>query len=155
MLAVEGDYRLRMNDLSMSWFVPYRDELVTIIGAHAERFDEIGIPLQSGSDRILRAMRRGHTATEAGESIGALRSAAPHIRLVTHVIIGFPGETETDFAQTIDLVQPLGFDRVDIYPYDDRPGTPASMMPEKVPPRTKSRRIAQMRKCCHCGLRTW
>lgn len=154
-LAVEGDYRLRMNDLSMSWFVRYRDELVTIIGAHAERFDEIGIPLQSGSDRMLQAMRREHTAADAGECIGVLRSAAPHIRLVTHVIIGFPGETEADFAQTIDLVQSLGFDRVDLYPYDDRPGTPASKMADKVPQRIMSRRIAQMRKRCHCGPRTW
>lgn len=90
------------------------------------------LPFQSGSDRILKAMNRSYTSSRYRELVAKLRAARPDIALSTDVIVGFPGETEQDFEQTLALVEEVGFHQVFSFIYSKRAGTPAATMPDEV-----------------------
>ena len=96
--------------------------------------------MQSGSDRILAAMKRGYTALEYKSIVKRLRAARPDLSLTSDFIVGFPGETEADFAQTLRLVDDVGFDGSFSFLYSARPGTPAAELADPVP-----RDVAQAR----------
>jgi tRNA-2-methylthio-N6-dimethylallyladenosine synthase len=98
------------------------------------------LPLQSGSDRVLERMNRGYTRARYLELIAELREMVPDIALSTDLIVGFPGETDSDFAETVDMVERVGYDNVFAFRYSRRPGTPAAEMPEQVPDDVKARR---------------
>src|SRR5438034_6326259 len=102
------------------------------------------LPLQSGSDRILAAMNRGYTRARYLELIDALRAAVPDISLSTDLIVGFPGETEDDFAATLAMVERVAYDNVFVFRYSPRPGTPAATMPDQVSPAVKADRNARL-----------
>jgi tRNA-2-methylthio-N6-dimethylallyladenosine synthase len=102
------------------------------------------LPVQSGSDRILSAMKRGHTALEYKQKIRQLREVRPDISLSTDIIVGFPGETEKDFAQTMALVEDVGFDQSFSFVYSARPGTPAASLADPVPQTEKLARLAAL-----------
>ena len=102
------------------------------------------LPVQSGSDRILAAMKRGHTALEYKQKIRQLREVRPDISLSTDIIVGFPGETEKDFAQTMALVEDVGFDQSFSFVYSARPGTPAAALADPVPQTEKRERLAAL-----------
>ena len=102
------------------------------------------LPLQSGSDRVLARMNRGYTHGEYLTLIDALREAVPDISLSTDLIVGFPGETERDFAATLDMVERVGYDNVFVFRYSPRPGTPAAVMPDQLPAATKAERNARL-----------
>lgn len=106
------------------------------------------LSLQSGSDRILRAMNRGYTSAEYAEFAEKLRSLFPKVSLTTDIIAGFPGESEEDFEQTIELVKKIGFARVHIFPFSKRPGTPAAEIPEQIPRRIKEERCRRLSEVC-------
>ena len=91
------------------------------------------LALQSGSDAVLKRMRRRYTTAEFARSADILREAFPGCALTTDVITGFPGETEEEFAQTVDFVRTIGFARIHVFPYSARQGTPAASMPHQVP----------------------
>ncbi|MFC2160175.1 radical SAM protein [Acidobacteriota bacterium] len=115
----------------MHYFAKYREELLEIISEHSDRFEEIGIPVQSGSNAILKAMKRRYNVTESLEIFQQLKQIAPNVRLATHIMIGFPGETDQDQINTIDFLKASHFDDILFYFYDDRPGTEASQIIEK------------------------
>jgi tRNA-2-methylthio-N6-dimethylallyladenosine synthase len=98
------------------------------------------LPLQSGSNRVLARMHRGYTRERYLELIDALREAVPDVSLSTDIIVGFPGETDEDVAQTIDIVERVGFDSAFVFRYSRRPGTPAATMPDQVPDISKAAR---------------
>jgi tRNA-2-methylthio-N6-dimethylallyladenosine synthase len=98
------------------------------------------LPLQSGSDRILERMNRGYTRAQYLDLIDALRAAEPALALSTDIIVGFPGETEADFAETVDTIERVGYDNVFVFRYSRRPGTPAATMAEQVPDLVKADR---------------
>jgi tRNA-2-methylthio-N6-dimethylallyladenosine synthase len=98
------------------------------------------LPLQSGSDRVLERMHRGYTRARYLELIAELREMVPDIALSTDLIVGFPGETDSDFTETVDMVERVGYDNVFAFRYSRRPGTPAAEMPEQVPDDVKARR---------------
>jgi tRNA-2-methylthio-N6-dimethylallyladenosine synthase len=98
------------------------------------------LPFQSGSDRILKLMRRGYTRAEYLDAIRRLRAAMPDFSLTTDVIVGFPGETEEDFEETRSLMELAGFDNAFIFKYSTRPGTPAAEMEDDVTDEEKMRR---------------
>ena len=100
------------------------------------------LPVQSGSDRILKAMNRRHTVAHYLERVAALRQARPDIALSSDFIVGFPGETEQDFAQTLALVNQVGFAQAYAFKYSARPGTPAATMADQVPEQVKDQRLA-------------
>lgn len=102
------------------------------------------LPVQSGSDRILSAMKRGHTVLEYKQKIRKLREVRPDISLSTDIIVGFPGETDADFAATMKLVDDVGFDQSFSFVYSARPGTPAASLPDPVPQQDKLDRLAEL-----------
>lgn len=98
------------------------------------------LPLQSGSDRVLERMNRGYTRARYLALIEALRDAVPDIALSTDLIVGFPGETEADFEDTLEMVERVGYDNVFAFRYSRRPGTPAAVMPDQIPDAVKADR---------------
>ncbi len=102
------------------------------------------LPVQSGSDRILKRMHRGHKRAQYLETIEALRKARPDIALSSDFIVGFPGETEADFEQTLDLVRQIGFDSAYCFKYSPRPHTPATRMKETVSEEVKDERLQRL-----------
>jgi tRNA-2-methylthio-N6-dimethylallyladenosine synthase len=104
------------------------------------------LPVQSGSDRILAAMRRGYTALEYRAKIRALREVRPELPISSDFIVGFPGETEEDFAATMDLVDAVGFDQSFSFVYSRRPGTPAADYSDDVSLEVKKERLARLQK---------
>jgi tRNA-2-methylthio-N6-dimethylallyladenosine synthase len=99
------------------------------------------LPVQSGSDRILSAMKRGYTALEYKQKIRKLRAVRPDICISSDFIVGFPGETERDFAATMDLIADVGFDQSFSFIYSRRPGTPAASLPDDVTQEEKQQRL--------------
>ena len=104
------------------------------------------LPVQSGSDRILAAMKRGYTTLEYRSKIRALREARPDILVSSDFIVGFPGETEQDFADTLALIDAVGFDHSYSFVYSRRPGTPAADYPDDVPLEVKKERLARLQQ---------
>ena len=102
------------------------------------------LPLQSGSNGVLERMNRGYTRERYLELIAELRAAVPDIALSTDLIVGFPGETDADFAATVDMVERVEYDNVFVFRYSPRPGTPAAAMPEQIDPAVKARRNAAL-----------
>jgi len=116
-----------------------------IIQAHAEipqLVKYLHLPVQSGSDRILAAMKRNHTALEYKSRIRKLRAAVPDILISSDFIVGFPGETEKDFEQTMKLIDDVGFDFSFSFIYSSRPGTPAADLLDDTPDEVKKQRLA-------------
>jgi tRNA-2-methylthio-N6-dimethylallyladenosine synthase len=99
------------------------------------------LPVQSGSDRILSHMRRGYCRQEYLDTVGLLRDRVPGLALSSDVIVGYPGESERDFEQTLDLVEAVGFEGVFVFGYSPRPGTSAFRAPDDVPEAEKRRRV--------------
>jgi tRNA-2-methylthio-N6-dimethylallyladenosine synthase len=102
------------------------------------------LPVQSGSDRILSAMNRGHDAARYRALVARLRDARPDLALSSDFIVGFPGETERDFEATLALAREIGFAQAYTFKYSPRPGTPASLMDGQVPEAEKERRLAAL-----------
>jgi tRNA-2-methylthio-N6-dimethylallyladenosine synthase len=118
-----------------------------LIEAHAqvpELVKQLHLPAQSGSDRILAAMKRGHTALEYKSRIRKLRAAVPDIVISSDFIVGFPGETEKDFEQTMQFIEDVGFDFSYSFVYSARPGTPAADISDTTSIETKRERLARL-----------
>lgn len=111
----------------------YGDDLVEAYGRLSKLVESAHIPLQSGSNRILKAMHRGYTTERYLELVTKLRRVRPQIGLSTDLIVGFPGETEEDFAQTLEIAREVQFDQAYIFKYSPRRDTPAAAMPGQVP----------------------
>ena len=118
-----------------------------LIDAYA-RFDKLPsylhLPVQSGSDSVLARMKRGYTANEYRGKIARLRRARPGISVASDFIVGFPGETDEEFADTLALVEDIGFDQSFSFMYSPRPGTPAERMEEQVPQDVKLKRLQRL-----------
>ncbi|NBW01507.1 MAG: tRNA (N6-isopentenyl adenosine(37)-C2)-methylthiotransferase MiaB [Betaproteobacteria bacterium] len=113
----------------------------------------VHLPVQSGSDRVLAAMKRGYTALEYKSIIRRLRKMRPDVSLSTDIIIGFPGETEADFAATMALVDEIGFDTSFSFIYSARPGTPAADLPDETPKTIKLKRLQQLQSTIEANAR--
>ena len=121
--------------------VEFSDALIQCYAEIPALVDHLHLPVQSGSDRILMAMKRGHTALEYKSKIRALRRIRPNISMSSDFIIGFPGESEEDFAATMKLIEDIGFDNSFSFIYSARPGTPASDLPDETPESVKKQRL--------------
>jgi tRNA-2-methylthio-N6-dimethylallyladenosine synthase len=106
--------------------------------------NHVHLPVQAGSDRVLAAMKRGYTVLEYKSTVRRLRAVRPQICLASDFIVGFPGETEEDFAATLRLVEEVGFDASFSFVYSRRPGTPAAGLPDSTPPEVKLARLQQL-----------
>jgi tRNA-2-methylthio-N6-dimethylallyladenosine synthase len=138
---VPGVERLRF---TTSHPLHFRGDIIEAMAEVPEACDYLHLPVQSGSSRVLKAMRRGYDRESYLSKIAALRGRLPDIVLSTDVIVGFPGETEEDFRDTLSLVEEVGFDQMFSFIYSPRPGTMASTMEDDVDAAAKSRRLAEL-----------
>ncbi len=136
--AVEGIRRVRFTTSHPNDF---HREIVDAIDSTPVLCDHIHLPVQSGSSRILNAMRRTYTRDEYLEKISWIRAARRPISITTDIIVGFPGETEQDFEESVTLLNAVGYDGVYAFTYSPRPNTSASTMPDAIPEAEKSRRL--------------
>ena len=118
--------------------------LIDMYATEPKLVSHLHLPVQSGSDRILAAMKRGHTALEYKSIIRRLRAARPDICITSDFIVGFPGETEQDFEATMKLIDDIGFDNSFSYLYSPRPGTPAAEIRDDTPQEVKSARLKRL-----------
>jgi tRNA-2-methylthio-N6-dimethylallyladenosine synthase len=118
--------------------------LIECYAALPKLVSQLHLPVQSGSDRILAAMKRGYTALEYKSTVRRLRAARPDLSLSSDFIIGFPGETDADFEQTMKLIEDVGFDGSYSFVYSPRPGTPAANFADPVPPAIAQARLARL-----------
>ena len=122
--------------------VEFSDTLVEAYRDIPELVSHLHLPIQSGSDRVLAMMKRGHTALEYKSKIRRIRTARPDIHLSTDLIVGFPGETDRDFEETLDLAREVDYDISFSFIYSPRPGTPAASLPDPTPMAVKKHRLA-------------
>ncbi len=118
----------------------YGEDLVEAYGRLSKLCPSAHLPVQSGSDRILRLMHRGYDRDRYSRIVENLRRVRPGLGITTDLIVGFPGETEADFEQTLDLVRELEFDQAYVFKYSPRKDTPAAQMPDQVPQELKEER---------------
>jgi tRNA-2-methylthio-N6-dimethylallyladenosine synthase len=138
---VAGLDRIERIRFTTSHPAEFNDSLIEAYANVPKLAAHLHLPVQSGSDRILAQMKRGYTALEYKQRIRKLRAARPGIVVSSDFIIGFPGETERDFAATLRLVEDLGFDQSFSFVYSRRPGTPAASLPDDVTDDEKHRRL--------------
>jgi tRNA-2-methylthio-N6-dimethylallyladenosine synthase len=121
--------------------VEFSQALIDVYAEIPQLVDHLHLPVQSGSDRILAAMKRGHTALEYKSKIRALRKIRPNISMSSDFIVGFPGETEADFNATMKLIEDIGYDSSFSFIYSARPGTPAADLKDDTPMEVKKQRL--------------
>jgi tRNA-2-methylthio-N6-dimethylallyladenosine synthase len=148
--AIDNIGRIRF---TTSHPLAFSDNLINAYAEVPELANHLHLPVQSGSDRILGLMKRGYTALEFKSKIRKLRKIRPDIRLSTDIIVGFPGETDKDFQDTMDLVHEMGFDTSFSFIYSPRPGTPAANLVDDTPMEVKKQRlqILQNRLALHAS----
>ncbi|HOG12882.1 MAG: tRNA (N6-isopentenyl adenosine(37)-C2)-methylthiotransferase MiaB [Smithellaceae bacterium] len=138
---IEGIERIRFTtshprDLS--------EELISCFGSLRKLCRHIHLPVQSGSSRILKRMNRGYTAEEYLEKVARLRRVCPEISITSDIIVGFPGETQKDYQETIDMMEKIRFDSVFSFKYSERKGTAAQAIEGKVPETEKKLRLREV-----------
>ena len=136
--AIDGIDRIRYPP---SHPVEFTDDIIAVYETVPELVDHLHLPVQSGSDRILNMMKRGHTALEYKSKIRKLRKVRPNICMSSDFIIGYPGETDADFEATMDLIQAVDYDLSFSFIYSARPGTPAADAVDDVSEETKKQRL--------------
>ena len=136
--SIEGIDRIRY---TTSHPVEFSDALIDVYSRVPELVSHLHLPVQSGSDKILMAMKRGHTAIEYKSKIRRLRQLRPDMSISSDFIIGFPNESEDDFAATMTLIEQVGFDTSFSFIYSARPGTPAADLSDNVSPEEKKQRL--------------
>ena len=141
--SVEGIDRLRY---TTSHPIEFTDDLVAAHTQIPELVAHLHLPVQSGSDRILELMKRGYNRAEYIAWIDKLKAARPGISLSSDFIIGFPGETESEFEMTMDLVEAVRYDQSFSFIYSQRPGTPAAALADDVAPEIKKQRLALLQE---------
>jgi len=146
LFAIEGDYLVELPDVNPRWLIKYYDQFTAIFQKYGHKVSRIVIPFQSGSDRVLEKMNRKYTAEEAAACIKGLRALVPNLVIETHIMIGFPGETEEDFEQSKNLVKSLNINTVVLYDYEDMYGTESAAMTNKVPSKVIFRRKRELQR---------
>ncbi len=139
--AIDGIERIRF---TTSHPVEFTDSLIQAYAEVPKLASYLHLPVQHGSDRVLAAMKRGHTILEYKQKIRKLRAARPGISLSSDFIVGFPGETERDFEALMSLVAEMGFDQSFSFIYSARPGTPAASLADDTPLGVKKQRLQRL-----------
>ncbi|NOX50565.1 MAG: tRNA (N6-isopentenyl adenosine(37)-C2)-methylthiotransferase MiaB [Gammaproteobacteria bacterium] len=141
--SVDGVERIRF---TTSHPLDFSDSLIEAYANIPELVDHLHLPVQSGSDAILQAMKRGHSRKDYLDRIARLREVRPNISLSSDFIIGFPGESDADFADTMALIDEIGFDLSFSFIYSPRPGTPAAALVDETPMRVKKQRLKDLQE---------
>ena len=138
---IEGDFWIKYVSPHPKDF---NDEVIEAIANNSKISRMLHLPLQSGSTKILNAMNRGYTKEEFIQLAKKIKERIPDIGLTTDIIVGFPGETDKDFQDTMDVVEEIGFENAFMFMYSKRTGTPAATMEEQVNEQTKNERLQQL-----------
>lgn len=146
-LDIDGDYKLRIIDFNPRWLIRYFDLLLPLLKQHQHKIASLSMPVQSGSNRILKLMKRHYTIEEINLCFATLKAEIPNLIINTHFIVGFPGETENDFHLTREFAKSMDFGRISIHPYNDRPGTLSTKMQDKVPDAIIFKRYRSLLSC--------
>ncbi len=129
----------------------FTQRLIDVYAKVPKLVSHLHLPVQHGSDRILMAMKRGYTAMEYKSTVRKLRAVRPHISLSSDFIVGFPGETDDDFAKLMKLIDDVGFDASFSFVYSPRPGTPAAALPDATPAQDKLKRLHHLQAVIDAG----
>ena len=148
--AVDGIDRIRY---TTSHPVEFSDSLIEAYAEIPELVDHLHLPVQSGSDFVLKLMKRGHTIDEFKDKVRRLREIRPDISMSTDIIVGFPGEDEDCFEETMALVEEIGFDTSFSFIYSARPGTPASSLADSTPHEVKKARLKRLQATIEANAR--
>ena len=140
-LSVEGLKRLRLGSLES---VEVDPRILDLMEVDSRLCRHLHLPLQSGCDKILQAMHRPYDTARYGELLRNIKAQLPDIAITTDIIVGFPGETEEDFAETMRFAEECGFAKMHIFPYSKRKGTPAEKMPNQIIEAVKEERAARL-----------
>jgi tRNA-2-methylthio-N6-dimethylallyladenosine synthase len=140
---IDGIDRIRY---TTSHPLEFTDSLINVYADVPKLVDHLHLPVQSGSDRILAAMKRRYKAQDYIEIIEKIRKIRPNISMSSDFIIGFPGETDQDFEETMNLIETIGYDQSFSFIYSARPGTPASDLADDVPMDVKRARLARLQQ---------
>ena len=140
-LSVEGMCRVRLGSLES---VEVEPRLLELMANEPRLCKHLHLPLQSGCDKILQAMHRPYDTARFTQLLQQIRAQVPDVAITTDIIVGFPGETEEDFATTLAFAEKCGFAKMHIFPYSKRKGTPAEKMPNQVDEAVKSERAARL-----------
>jgi len=143
LLELPGLERLRLSSLHPR---DLTDRLLGVLASSPRAMPQIHLPLQSGSDAVLRAMRRGYTVRQYLEAVERARRWLDEPAFTTDIIVGFPGETEEDFDATLNVARQVGFSRIHMFPFAPRPGTPAATAPDPVPPAVVKERMRSLKE---------
>jgi len=143
---IPGAYRLILKEFNAQWLIKYRAGLEAILKDNADRIDYIIVPVQSASDKILQRMKRPYQIEKVKDCLRSMKRQIPELRITTHIMAGFPGESEADFQQSLDFIKEFKFPYVDIYGYENRPHTEASRLDGKIPQQIIDRRVKLLRK---------
>ena len=141
--AIEGIERIRY---TTSHPIEFSDRLIDTYAVVPELVSQVHLPVQSGSDRILALMKRGHTTLEYLSKLRRLRRVRPEMSVSSDFVVGFPGETDADFAATLQLVEDADFDHSFSFIYSPRPGTPAASFPDATTLEEKKHRLAILQR---------
>lgn len=150
--AIDGIDRIRF---TTSHSIEFTDDIIDVYRDTPELVSFLHLPVQSGADRILTLMKRAHTALEYKAIIRKLRAARPDIQMSSDFIIGFPGETQADFEQTMKLVGEINFDTSFSFIYSARPGTPAADLPDDVSEEEKKQRLYILQDRINQQVMSW
>jgi len=148
--AIDGLERIRFTSPHP---IGFREDLIDALGRLPKLAEHVHLPLQSGSNKVLKAMHRPYTAEKYSALVKKIRAARPGIALTTDIIVGFPGETETDYRETRSLVQELEFDNAFVFRYSPRRETPAAEMPQQVSETIKETRNRDLLEVVNASAR--
>ena len=146
--GIEGLDRIRLGSLEPDHM---RDEWIEAFASLPKLCRHYHLSLQSGSDTVLKRMNRSYDTGRFTEVVETLRNSIPNVAVTTDVIVGFPGETEGEFQESLAYVEKTAFSRVHVFPYSRRAGTAAADMPEQVPKAVKSERVSRMMEAARRG----
>lgn len=149
LLEIPGLERIRLGSIES---VEVSEELVDLMAKDPRFCTHLHLPLQAGSDHILKLMNRHYNLQEFKDLIARLRSRIPGLAITTDIIAGFPGETDEDFEETMRTVEEIGFTHIHAFPYSKREGTPAATMEDQVPEAVKKTRVALLNSLGQKGL---
>lgn len=135
---VEGLERIRISSIEISQIT---EEVLDVMRNSTKLAEHLHVPIQAGHDSVLKDMRRHYTIAEFSEKVNELRAIFPHISLTTDIIVGFPGETDEMFEETIENLKTIGFNELHVFPYSKRNGTPAAKMDNQVDDQVKKNRV--------------
>jgi tRNA-2-methylthio-N6-dimethylallyladenosine synthase len=147
LLAAVGEVTgLKRVRFTTSHPIDFTRDIVDAIDAVPALCDHVHLPVQSGSTRVLTAMQREYTREDYLQRIAWIKAARREISITTDIIVGFPGETEAEFEETLSLLEQVGYDGVFCFKYSPRPNTPAQTMPDSLPEEEKSRRLSSLQE---------